>query len=145
MRCNLTFNNKNEKKKLCCETIHNGIPGYWIGTVWDFNGVTRTPKQGAIACGYFVTNVLTDLGFKINPNATTEILGMIRVKNDLGGFWGSNVAFDVRQIYVRGVAGNVLRYQIGNIDYKLTPYTFYNHNPDMLISGQGVLKMKEDS
>ncbi len=99
---------------------------------------TVTPRKSA--GGY----ALIDLGFKINPNATTEIMGMIRVKNDLGGFWGSNVAFDVRQIYVRGVAGNILRYQIGNIDYKLTPYTFYNHNPDMLISGRGVLKMKED-
>ncbi|MFA7273076.1 MAG: hypothetical protein WC044_04370 [Crocinitomicaceae bacterium] len=87
---------------------------------------------------------LIDLGFKINPNASTEILGMIRIKNSLGGFWGSNVAFDVRQLYVRGVAGNVLRYQFGNIDYKMTPYTFYNHNADMLLAGTGVLKMKED-
>jgi hypothetical protein len=87
---------------------------------------------------------LIDLGFKINPNASTEILGMIRIKNDLGGFWGSNVAFDVRQLYVRGVAGRILRYQLGNIDYKLTPYTFFNHNADMILNGTGVLKMKED-
>lgn len=99
---------------------------------------TVTPQKSA--GGY----ALIDLGFKINPNPVTEIMGMVRVKNDLGGFWGSNVAFDVRQIYVRGVAGNVLRYQIGNIDYKLTPYTFYNHNPDMLVEGIGVLRMKED-
>lgn len=37
----------------------------WYGTQWDFNGVTRTPKKGKIACGYFVTNILTDLGFNI--------------------------------------------------------------------------------
>lgn len=37
----------------------------WYGTPWDFNGMSRTPGQGKIACGYFVTNVLTDVGFKI--------------------------------------------------------------------------------
>lgn len=99
---------------------------------------TVTSKKSA--GGY----ALIDLGFKINPNASTEILGMVRVKNDLGGFWGSNVSFDVRQIYVRGVAAKIVRYQIGNIDYKLTPYTFYNHNPDMLVKGTGVLQLKED-
>ncbi|HAA22695.1 MAG TPA: hypothetical protein DCP28_29490 [Cytophagales bacterium] len=37
----------------------------WYGTPWDFNGMTRTPGEGAIACGYFITNVLTDVGFRI--------------------------------------------------------------------------------
>jgi len=99
---------------------------------------TVTPRKSA--GGY----ALIDLGFRINPNEQTEILGMIRVKNDLGGFWGSNVAFDVRQLYVRGVAGKIVRYQLGNIDYKMTPYTFYNHNPDMLLGGVGTLQIKED-
>jgi len=38
---------------------------YWYGTEWDFNGTTRTPQDGKIACGYFVTNILTDVGFNI--------------------------------------------------------------------------------
>ena len=37
----------------------------WYGTRWDFNGMTRTPRQGAIACGSFVVFTLQDLGFKI--------------------------------------------------------------------------------
>jgi hypothetical protein len=37
----------------------------WYGTKWDFNGTTRTPQNGRISCGYFVTNILTDIGFKI--------------------------------------------------------------------------------
>jgi len=87
---------------------------------------------------------LIDLGVKINPNANTEILGMIRINNALGGFWGGGVTFDVRQLYVKGVAGNVVRYQFGNIDYKLSPYTFYNHNPDLLVSTFSTAKIKED-
>lgn len=38
---------------------------HWYGTPWDFNGTTRTPGQGAIACGYFVTTVLQDAGFRL--------------------------------------------------------------------------------
>jgi len=37
----------------------------WHGTRWDFNGTTRTPGQGAIACGYFVNTVLQDAGFRL--------------------------------------------------------------------------------
>jgi len=89
-------------------------------------------------------NALMDLGFKINPNENTEILGMVRINNEFGGFWGGGVTFDVRQLYVRGVAGGIVRYQIGNINYKLTPYTFYNHNQDILTSSIGTMQIKED-
>lgn len=37
----------------------------WYGTPWDFNGMTRTPGQGTIACGYFVNTVLQDAGFRL--------------------------------------------------------------------------------
>lgn len=37
----------------------------WYGTPWDFNGTTRTPGTGTIACGYFVNTVLQDAGFRI--------------------------------------------------------------------------------
>lgn len=38
---------------------------HWNGTPWDFNGITRTPREGTIACGYFVTTVLQDAGFDL--------------------------------------------------------------------------------
>jgi hypothetical protein len=69
---------------------------------------------------------------------------MFRIRNDFGGFYGGGVTFDVRQLYVRGVAKNILRYQIGTIDYKLTPYTFYNHNADILTRSSGTMAIKED-
>ena len=37
----------------------------WYGTVWDFNGVTQTPGEGKIACGYFVTTCLRDAEFNL--------------------------------------------------------------------------------
>ena len=39
---------------------------YWLGTKWDFNGYTETPRQGVVACGYFVSTTLRDLGIKLN-------------------------------------------------------------------------------
>lgn len=87
---------------------------------------------------------LIDLGIKINPNSQTEILGMFRINSTFGGFWGAGVSFDVRQLHVKGVAGDVLRYQIGTIDYKLTPYTFFNHNPDLLLPSTGTMRIKEE-
>lgn len=45
--------------------VNDDIYAYWLGTPWEFYGMTRTPQKGTIACGYFVTNTLADLGLKI--------------------------------------------------------------------------------
>lgn len=46
--------------------IGEQITPYWIGTPWDFNGVTQKPNEGFIACGYLVTTILRDVGVQIN-------------------------------------------------------------------------------
>jgi len=38
----------------------------WYGTTWEFYGTTQTPRQGGIACGYFVTTTLEQAGFRIS-------------------------------------------------------------------------------
>lgn len=38
----------------------------WYGTKWDFNGISATPGQGEIACGYFVSTTLLHAGFNLN-------------------------------------------------------------------------------
>ncbi len=47
------------------KTITTDFFNQWDGTEWDFNGTTRIPRKGKIACGYFITTVLSDAGFKI--------------------------------------------------------------------------------
>lgn len=47
------------------EKVTTDFFNQWRGTEWDFNGTTRTPRKGKIACGYFITTLLTDAGFKI--------------------------------------------------------------------------------
>ena len=48
------------------ETLFYEMLPAWIGTVWDFNGVSETPGEGLIACGYYVTTTLKHSGFKLN-------------------------------------------------------------------------------
>jgi hypothetical protein len=55
----------NYSKEYLLQIITSSIFSCWYNTKWDFNGKTRTPKQGAIACGYFVTTVLYDIGLNI--------------------------------------------------------------------------------
>lgn len=54
-----------ETKNYLVKIISTEVFKQWYGTKWDFNGTTRTPKKGEIACGYFVTTVLEDVGFNI--------------------------------------------------------------------------------
>ncbi len=56
---------KLEKEKCFANAVTNTIAPAWLGTKWDFNGITEVPKQGKIACGYFVTTVLRDAGLPI--------------------------------------------------------------------------------
>lgn len=54
-----------EARNYLFEIITNEVFPAWYGTKWDFNGMTRKPQNGKIACGYFVTNTLSDVGYKI--------------------------------------------------------------------------------
>lgn len=37
----------------------------WYNTPWTFHGHSKIPKEGSIACGYFITTTLQDMGFNI--------------------------------------------------------------------------------
>ena len=52
-------------RTLVSRSIYTEIFPSWYGTAWDFNGNTEVPQQGKIACGYFVTTVLRDAGWKV--------------------------------------------------------------------------------
>ncbi|HOZ50892.1 MAG TPA: hypothetical protein PLU17_03480 [Chitinophagaceae bacterium] len=87
---------------------------------------------------------LVDLGVNIKPNKNTEILGMFRIRNEFGGFWGSGVSFDVRQLWVKGVVANALRYQLGDLNLKQTPFTLFNHHADQIDSMPEVFNLQRN-
>ncbi len=39
---------------------------HWLGTPWSFEGHTSVPRSGEIACGYFVSTTLKDMGFNLD-------------------------------------------------------------------------------
>jgi hypothetical protein len=68
---------------------------YWYGTRWNFNGTTRIPGEGSIACGYFVTTSLQDAGVKLNrlrlaQQASEEIVKSLTTEKNIQRF--SNVS-----------------------------------------------------
>lgn len=45
---------------------------FWMETDWDYNGTTEIPGTGSIACGYFVTTLLRDMGVKLDRNSLAQ-------------------------------------------------------------------------
>jgi len=79
---------------------------------------------------------LFDLGFHIRPTEETEIKAITRVTNDINGFWGGGITFYLRELYLRGLMFKRIKYQVGDLNTRMTPYTLYNptgelsaHNP----------------
>lgn len=55
----------NEARQVLIASIRDDLLPQWLGTPWDFNGTSETPRQGTIACGYLVTTVLRDAGLQV--------------------------------------------------------------------------------
>jgi hypothetical protein len=53
-------------KQVITKNLMSTIIPFWYGTKWSFDGYTAIPKQGEIACGYFVSTTLSNVGFKLN-------------------------------------------------------------------------------
>ena len=83
---------------------------------------------------------LTDLGLHILPHSQVEIHAQLRVRSEYGGFWGSGLTLDLRQMWIRGLVNQKIRYQVGDVDYRMSPFTYWNHeewilsNPSLLNS-----------
>ena len=89
-------------------------------------------------------HTLLDLGFSIFPNEETEIISTFRIRNELGGFWGGGVSFNVRQLTLRGVAGGIVKYELGDIDLSITPYTLYNFTEEGVVNEADAFSIRRD-
>jgi len=96
------------------------------GTISD----TDTLSVESLSDGEF----LLDLAVNAQPNDVTEVQGVIRVRNEFGGFFGSGVTVEVRELWARGIIADVLRYRVGDMDVALTPYTLYLPEADGVIN-----------
>ncbi len=46
---------------------------FWLGTNYDFYGKSESPGKGEIACGYFVTTLLEDMGIDLKREALAQM------------------------------------------------------------------------
>lgn len=119
--------------------------GYARGTFLQDNFETKSAVEDTVTARKLNSgHVLADLTINVRPNANTELLGQVRVRNDFGGFWGSGVTFDVRQLYLKGVVGGIVRYQLGDFNYKLSPYTFYNSDEELSLNEPSIFGIYRD-
>lgn len=54
---------------------------HWYGTDWDYSGMSETPGEGSIACGYFVTTLLRDAGLKLERIRLAQQASEIIIKS----------------------------------------------------------------
>ena len=60
-----TISFDNIKTAFADQLVDKIIP-HWYGTPWSFGGHTDVPNQGKIACGYFISTTLRDMGINLN-------------------------------------------------------------------------------
>lgn len=119
-----------QTKYLFVSHLADSIIPYWYGTAWDFNGITETPGKGKIACGYFITTTLRDMGYKINrykvaQMASTGIIQSLIQKKNIQNYYNSSFEEFIDKImrqgsgfYVVGLDNHVgYLYHDGNILY----------------------------
>lgn len=75
-----------------------------------------------------------DLAINGQPNDVTEVQGVIRLRNEFGGFFGSGVTVEVRELWARGIIADALRYRVGDMDVALTPYTLFLPDEDGVVN-----------
>jgi len=67
-----------------------------------------------------------DLGVNAQPSEILRASAILRVKNEFGGFYGDGSTLMFRQMRLDGVISKIIKYEIGDIDLGLTPYTVFN-------------------
>lgn len=85
-------------RKDLSEGITTKLIPHWYGTGWDFNGITRTPGEGDIACGYFITTLALDAGLqveraKLAQQASSAIIKTLCTESSVRRHWKGYDAF----------------------------------------------------
>ena len=65
-RTNRHYISEDSLSRLFTKLLVDKIIPHWLTTPWSFIGHTSIPRQGEIACGYFVSTTLRDVGVNLN-------------------------------------------------------------------------------
>lgn len=103
-----------------------------------FNGLGRTIMNQTQISGDVLTadsstvidqtggEFLLDLAVNATPNKTSEVQAILRLRNEFGGFFGSGMSVEVRELWARGIIADAVKYRVGDMDVVMSPYTFFN-------------------
>ncbi|MEO0473361.1 MAG: hypothetical protein AAF206_27360 [Bacteroidota bacterium] len=85
---------------------------------------------------------LLDLQVNARPNQNTEVQTILRLRNEFGGFFGAGMTIEVRELYARGVVADIFRYHVGDLDMKMSPFTFYQHDAEGVVNEAEIFKAR---
>ena len=68
-------------RDLWLNALDNTVFPAWEGTSWSFYGQSWVPRQGSIACGYFVTTALFDTGLHLHRSLLAKQTSETLIKN----------------------------------------------------------------
>ncbi len=74
--------------------------------------------------------IIFDLGLNVHPNELIKASAILRSRNEFGGFYGDGASFIFRQFKLEGIIGSTnsgVKYEVGDLDLKMTNYTLYNN------------------
>lgn len=158
----------NEARESFVRSASEDLMPYWYKTQWDFYGTTESPGQGKIACGYFVSTILSHLGMKVQrtrlaqqaseniilsltTNEHTKRFRQVPIKSFIESVknWGPGlyvVGLDVHVGFILNIAGDVYFIHSSYVD----PYCVVKENgldsKILLTSAYRVLgKLSEDN
>ena len=92
--------------RLTSTIVDNLIP-YWYGTPWAFYGTTQIPRDGSIACGYFVSTLLRDAGVNVErvrmaQQASELIIKSLTTETYIERFRNTSIEHFVDKLIARG-------------------------------------------
>ena len=90
------------------------------GELIDKDTSGNIPRKGV--GGY----TMFDLGINLEKDKAFSANAILRARNEFGLFWGDGTLLEFRQIRLEGVISKGIKYEIGDIDIKMTPYTVFN-------------------
>lgn len=96
-----------EARKLWLNALDNTVFPAWESTPWSFYGQSWVPRQGSVACGYFVTTTLFDTGLRLQRSLLARQGSEVLIKNlitapNIHRYRGVSQASFVRQVRALG-------------------------------------------
>jgi len=96
-----------EARTLWLAALDSTVFPAWEGTPWTFYGQSWEPRQGSIACGYFVTTALHQTGLKLQrtllaKQTSENIIKNLTTEAHILRFRGTGQAEFLRQVRAQG-------------------------------------------